>query len=82
MAPLGIDSSSTPPEPCSGIGGATLAHFQNISILLPGIVPYLAYASFTEGLDRWGLGLLGQTGFFDRFHVCFDMRRGFFEIET
>lgn len=82
MAPLGIDPLSAPAEQCAGVGGAALAHFQNVTILLPGIVPYLVRASFTDGLDRWGLGLLGQAGFFDRFNVHFSLRRGIFEIET
>ena len=41
----------------------------------------IVYAGFTVGLDNVGLGLLGQSGFFDRVNVCFHHRSGIFAIE-
>lgn len=39
-------------------------------------------AGFTEGLDAQGIGLLGQSGFFDQYSVLFDQARGVFTINA
>lgn len=82
MAPLEISSILTPAESTAGVGGLALAHFCDLRVELPEIADFPVYAAFTDGLDLAGLGLLGQTGFFDRFKVAFDLRQEFFEIET
>jgi hypothetical protein len=41
----------------------------------------ISRAGFTEGLESVGLGLLGQTGFFDQFTVTFNHRAGVFHVE-
>ena len=38
---------------------------------MQGVIKFPVYADFTTGLDPWGLGLLGQVGFFDRFNIGF-----------
>jgi hypothetical protein len=40
------------------------------------------YAGFTAGLERLGMGLLGQMGFFDRVKVLFDLKEGVFFVEV
>ena len=47
------------------------SHFANIEIDMQGVIKFPVYADFTTGLDPWGLGLLGQVGFFDRFNIGF-----------
>jgi hypothetical protein len=44
-------------------------HFANVTIDLQGLVQFPVYAGFTSGLDQTGVGLLGQTGFFERFKI-------------
>jgi hypothetical protein len=57
------------------------AFFHNIQLDLQGIAPLPAYVGFTDGLNQWGVGLLGQSGFFDRVGVHFDLHNGKLEIE-
>jgi hypothetical protein len=53
-----------------------------VEIDLQGIFRFPVYAGFTSGLDDIGLGLLGQSGFFDRFNVHFKLAERIYEIET
>jgi hypothetical protein len=72
MQPLGLDALVAPIELSAGMGSANVpTHFVNISIDLQGIIEFPVYAGFTSGLDPLGYGLLGQTGFFDRFNIAF-----------
>ncbi len=82
MLPLGINPLAAPSESTAGVGGFGLAFFHNITIDLQGVMQFPVYAGFTDGLEHWGVGLLGQTGFFDRFNVNFNLRQRIFEIET
>jgi len=34
------------------------------------------------GMDQFGIGLLGQTGFFERFTITFDYRNNLYSLET
>lgn len=45
-------------------------------------LPIDADVGFTTGLEAQGMGLLGQSGFFDRTKVLFDHAQGLFHIET
>ncbi len=38
---------------------------------IPKMTRFSVRAGFSEGLTGWGLGLLGQDGFFNRFEVTF-----------
>ncbi|HKN76305.1 MAG TPA: hypothetical protein VJW94_14095 [Candidatus Acidoferrum sp.] len=72
LQPLGLDALAAPVAMSAGFGSAGVpTHFANISIDLPGVIKFPVYAGFTSALDRMGLGLLGQSGFFDRFNVSF-----------
>jgi len=35
---------------------------------------------FTTALENAGIGLLGQNGFFDRFRIGFNLRKGIFTL--
>jgi len=79
---LGLDPLSAPNESISGVGSSAIpAHFFNVSIDLQGLVRFPVYVGFTAGLDNVGIGLLGQNGFFDRFHVHFKLTQRIYEIE-
>ncbi|MGH8459159.1 MAG: hypothetical protein ACRESV_07400, partial [Nevskiales bacterium] len=78
---LGIDPDAVSYEKAGGVGGSALSHFCEITLAVPNLFDHSVYAGFTEGLDLWSVGLLGQSGFFDRMKVSFDLCRGTFEIE-
>ena len=58
---IGVSSASVP------------THFASIALDIQGVVQFPVYAGFTSGLEAMGVGLLGQTGFFDRFNVAFKL---------
>lgn len=45
------------------------------------ICSFSAYAGFTLGLEAQGLGLLGQSGFFENYSVTFNHKRREFYID-
>lgn len=47
-----------------------------------GVINFQVYAGFTTGLDQFGIGLLGQDGFFDKFKITFDYTHGLYSLET
>jgi acyl CoA:acetate/3-ketoacid CoA transferase alpha subunit len=82
MVPLGLDPLDAPVDMTSGVGGANIpTHFANV-ILDFGVMQLSVYAGFTNGIDQIGIGLLGQTGFFDRYKITFDYQNSLFTIET
>lgn len=80
MQPLGLNALTAPSESTTGVGGSVPSHFCNIEIDF-GVVRIPVYAGFTTGLDQVGVGLLGQTGFFDRFNITFRHSQGIFQVE-
>jgi len=44
--------------------------------------PFATLAGFTPGLEAQGVGLLGQTGFFERYGVTFDHKASVFHIDS
>ncbi len=81
MPALGISPLAAPVELGAGVGSYTLTHFHQVTLDF-GALQIQVYTGFTDGLDHWGVGLLGQSGFFDRFKIHFDLQSGIFEIET
>src|SRR5258708_3777192 len=78
---LGLHPTTMKQQLTSGVGSAgNVTFYEEIEIAV-GMRVALARAGFTEGLEAIGLGLLGQTGFFDQFTVTFDHRAGVFHIE-
>jgi hypothetical protein len=45
------------------------------------VVEHTIFAGFTQGMDQQGVGLLGQSGFFDHFKVAFDRTASLFHVE-
>jgi hypothetical protein len=80
---LSLDPLTAPMETISGVASAGVpTHFFNVEIDLQGLIRFPVYAGFTSGLDDLGLGLLGQAGLFERFHVRFKLSQRIYEIET
>jgi hypothetical protein len=82
LSQLAVDSATLPHEAASGVGGKAVSHFCEVTLAFPGLFQHGVYAAFTPQLDTWSIGLLGQSGFFDRLKVSFDLRDGTFEIEA
>jgi len=80
---LDLDPFRGPSAQIGGVGSSNVpAYFWDLVVELPGITTFPLRAGFTEGLNQWGLGLLGQDGFFNRFRVNFRLNReADFEIE-
>ena len=88
---LGLDETSNPRFAFTGgVGNAQVpTHYWNIKIqILFGLPPSATLfeldvdAGFTPGLEQQGMGLLGQSGFFDCAKVCFDYQNALFYVET
>lgn len=75
---IGLDIQSGEVENTLGIGGALDAYLHEVTLFLPG-GPETVTATFVEGLPV--AGLLGMTGFFDKFIVKFEQPLLQFEIE-
>ena len=79
---LGLDPLTGKSSTSSGLGRVNVpTYYWNVQIDLQGITTFDVYAGFTEGLETWGVGLLGQSGFFDRFPMSFDLKNGLFHID-
>jgi len=79
---LGFDVRAGTQDSSSGLGSDNVPtyHWQ-VAIGLQGIIRFDVYAGFTTGLETWGIGLLGQTGFFDRCKISFDNPNGLYYLE-
>jgi len=84
VQPLGLNPLLASAESTCGVGSyAVPTYFWDIVVHLHGTsISFPVRAGFTDGLNRIGLGLLGQDGYFNRFGVRFDLcRSATFQIE-
>jgi len=82
MQPLGLDPLTAPLDTTSGVGSTNVpTHYCNVTLDL-GPIHFQVYAGFTTGMDPYGIGLLGQDGFFDKFKIIFDHEHGIYTLET
>lgn len=88
---LGLNVADMPESVTSGVTGKGTVYHAPVRVVIPfgeiGPKPAVdisfdVMAGFTEGLDAQGIGLLGQSGFFDRYKVIFNQKRGIFTIST
>jgi hypothetical protein len=67
----------------AGVGAElNTTYWATVTVDLGNGIVFDTYAGFTQGMDRMGLGLLGQRDFFERFRVEFDLSKRVFTIET
>lgn len=79
---LGLDPLTGITEGVSGLGSSNVpTYFWNIAIDVQSVFSVKSYAGFTQGLEQWGIGLLGQSGFFDQVNVAFNHNSGIFTME-
>jgi hypothetical protein len=80
---LGLDVLQMPQGATAGLGtDLNTTYWATVTVDLGDGLVFSTYAGFTQGMDRMGLGLLGQLDFFDRFRVEFDLSKRVFTIET
>jgi len=66
-----------------GVGNTgNITYYDHLTVAIEGGPTFTAYAGFTEGLQAQGIGLLGQSGFFEKHVVTFDHAAREFHIDT
>lgn len=79
---LKLDVLHLPKAMTGGVGSQTnTTYYDNLTIDLGNGIVFHAYAGFTQGMDSVGLGLLGQSGFFDAYNVGFRHGDKVFTVE-
>ena len=82
---LDLDPTKMPAASTGGVTGRGDVCYSDIRLSIPlggRVFAFVARVGFTEGLDALGVGLLGQTGFFDKFVVAFDRAQETFTIRV
>lgn len=89
---LGLNVLGMPTSITMGVGATAVVYHANVRVVISftrageidpfHVIELDILAGFTEGLDAQGIGLLGQNGFFDRYAVIFNQKRGVFTIST
>ena len=80
---LGLDILRMPKNLTSGVGStANVTYYDSLDIDLGRGIQFHSYVGFTAGMEVHGIGLLGQTGFFDYYNVSFFRSQHRFTIET
>jgi hypothetical protein len=79
---LGLDILSLRKAYTAGVGSqANVTVYANVTIDLGDGITFRTEAGFTQGLDAIGVGLLGQTGFFENYNVEFRYAEKIFTVE-
>jgi hypothetical protein len=80
---LGIDLAGLKTTYTGGVGSTgNITYYTDVEVSLGAEIQFRAFAGFTPAMDRLGMGLLGQSGFFDSFKVCFCQAERRFTVET
>jgi hypothetical protein len=78
---LGFDFRLGRRYPFGGVGSrGHEAYFFDVQMEIIGVGTHTVSTGFTPALDLRGHGLLGQNGFFERFSVRFDHKKGTFIV--
>ena len=80
---LGIDLLTLKRNVTGGVGSSgNVTYYTDLEISLGRGIQFKSYVGFTAALDAQGMGLLGQTGFFEFYNVTFLQKQRKFVIET
>jgi hypothetical protein len=78
---LGLEFHSGRRYSFGGVGSSGQeAYFLDVDVDIVGVAMHTLSVGFSTSLDGRGHGLLGQNGFFERFSVRFDHKKGTFTI--
>ena len=83
---LGLDPLTLKKQMTGGVGStANVTYYAEVDVQIPmspGVtLTFSTLAGFTDGLEAQGIGLLGQSGFFETFRVLFDLKAKVFTID-
>ena len=84
---IGLDQLQMKMQNTTGVGNTGNAtYYEDIRIEIPlarGMtLTFTTTAGFTAGMDQLGIGLLGQTGFFETFPTTFNHKARIFTIDV
>jgi hypothetical protein len=80
---LKLDVSKLPTAMTGGVGTqSNTTYYADLLIDMGEGIVFQAYAGFTRGMESVGVGLLGQSGFFDSHNVEFRHKEKIFTIES
>jgi len=80
---LKIDILKMPKGLTGGVGSsANMTYYDTLTFNLGHGLVFSAYTGFTEAMDKMGIGLLGQDGFFEHHRVEFLLSEKTFTIES
>ena len=79
---LKLDVLNLPKAMTGGVGSqSNTTYYANLEIDMGNEIVFQTYAGFTQGMDSVGMGLLGQSGFFENHHVEFRHSEKIFTVE-
>jgi len=78
---LGLNPLTMKKQFTGGVGSAANLTFYDTITIDFGVGGHAIYAGFTAGLEAMGFGLLGQSGFMERYNLQFNRSAGKFHIE-
>jgi hypothetical protein len=85
LGPLALDKATMPMRKTGGLGAGENETFYvetQVRLLLPtGVESFTTLVGFTDGMDKFGHGILGQRGFFETFSVIFDGKNHEFRLQ-
>jgi hypothetical protein len=80
---LGIDLAALKRNYTGGVGSTgNITYYTELEISLGPQIRFKSLAGFSPAMDRLGMGLLGQSGFFESFNVCFYQSDRRFTVEA
>jgi hypothetical protein len=84
---IGLDYLTMKSQNTSGVGNTgNITYYADIRIEVPvkvgASLAFHTMAGFTAGMDQFGMGLLGQVGFFESFPTTFNHKTRIFTIEA
>lgn len=79
---LNLDVAKLPRAITTGVGSqSNVTYYGWLSIRMQDGIAFSAYAGFTSGMEAIGVGLLGQSGFFEAHNVEFRHADRVFTVE-
>jgi hypothetical protein len=80
---LGLDPLKLTLDYTNGVGNSSNeTYYAHVAIDVGVGAPFVTYAGFTAGLETIGVGLLGQSGFFENYCVTFSQSTRKFHIDV
>ena len=80
---MGIDLLSLKKNVTGGVGSSgNVTYYTDLHVWLWSGIEFTSLVGFTDAMDRQGIGLLGQAGFFEYYNASFLHKQKKFVIET